>query len=46
MKLVLGFVALWLLCGLVAASLIAETRSATLADVEWGPISLIEAFRA
>ena len=46
MKLVLGFVMAWLLCGVVAASLIEETRSSTLADVEWGPVSLIETLLA
>ena len=46
MKLVLGFVVVWLLCGVVAASLIQDTRSASLTDVQWGPFSLIEAFRA
>ena len=46
MKLVIGFVMAWLLCGVVAASLIQDTRSATLADLKWGPFSLIEAFRA
>ena len=46
MKLIVAFAAVWLLCGVVAASLIEETRSATIADVEWGPFSLIEVFRA
>ena len=46
MKIIVAFAALWLLCGVVAASLIEDTRSATLADVEWEPISLIEFLRA
>ena len=43
MKVILKLAALWILCGVVAAALIMETRSATLADVEGGPITLAQA---
>ena len=46
MKIIIGFIAVWLLCGVVAASLVEETHSATLADVTWGPIRLLEMLRA
>jgi hypothetical protein len=46
MKIIIGFVMVWLLCGVVAASLVQDTRSATLADVKWGPITLLKLLRA
>ncbi len=42
MKIILALVAIWLLCGIVAAGLIMETRPATMADVELGPITLAQ----
>ena len=43
MKVLLKLAALWIFCGIVAAALVMETRPATLADVEGGPITLAQA---
>ncbi len=45
MKLIAGLVLLWLLCGVIAAGLIQETRPATMADISMGPITLVNVLR-
>ena len=42
MKIILGLVVFWLLCGIIAAGLITEVRPATMADVKLGPIRLVQ----
>ncbi|HVL79891.1 MAG TPA: hypothetical protein VM346_11495 [Sphingomicrobium sp.] len=39
-KMLIGMIALWLLCGAVAGYLIENTRPMTMTDIALGPISL------